>query len=283
MKSNSRILVSIAVMAALAACSATPERIESLETARTIVPQLESSARAGVAAKNISNARKSLDSANRLADSGAKVTDIEFEARNALTSAQIANEKILTAQAQEQVESGNVKRQAVLLEARGREVQNSAQRASDASDRADASSLRADSLEEELADLKAKRTERGLVLTLGDVLFDTGQATLRAGAYGTLDRLAGALKDKPGRRVVIEGHTDNVGSDASNQALSERRAQAVQMALMQRGVATDQMAAVGKGESTPLATNDAEGGRQQNRRVELIFSEEQPRIAADGA
>jgi len=282
MKSNSRILVSLAVIAALAACSATPKRIESLEMARTVVPQLESSARAGLAATNISNARKSLNSANRIAEAGGKVTDIEYEAQNALTSAQIANEKILTAQAQEQVESGKAKRQAVLLEARGHEIQKSAQQASDASDRADASTRRADSLEVELADLKAKRTERGLVLTLGDVLFDTGQATLKSGAYGTLDRLASALKDKPGRKVVIEGHTDNVGSDASNQALSERRAQAVQMALMQRGVATDQMSAMGKGESAPLASNDAEGSRQQNRRVELIFSEDQLRTAADG-
>ena len=87
---------------------------------------------------------------------------------------------------------------------------------------------RADSLEAQLADLKVKKTERGLVLTLGDVLFDTGQATLKSGAYGTLDRLATALREKSGRKVLIEGHTDNVGSDESNQGLSERRAQAVQ-------------------------------------------------------
>lgn len=283
MKTNSRIAVSVAVIAALSACTSTPERNESLEMARTAVSQVESSERAGVAALNISNARKSLNTANSLAASKGKLADIEFQAQNALTSAQIANEKILTAQAQEQVESGNAKRQAVLLEARGREVQKSAQAASDATDQANASTRRADSLESELADLKAKRTERGLVLTLGDVLFDTGQATLRSGAYGTLDRLASALKDKPGRKVLIEGHTDNVGSDANNQALSERRAQSVQMALMQRGVASDQITVLGKGESSPLASNDDAGSRQQNRRVELIFTEEQLRIAADGS
>jgi outer membrane protein OmpA-like peptidoglycan-associated protein len=113
------------------------------------------------------------------------------------------------------------------------------------------------------------------------VLFDTGQATLKSGAYGTLDRLATALRDKSGRKVLIEGHTDNVGSDESNQGLSERRAQAVQSALMQRDVARSQMTALGKGENFPIASNDSADGRQSNRRVELIFTEDQTRVAAD--
>jgi outer membrane protein OmpA-like peptidoglycan-associated protein len=176
----------------------------------------------------------------------------------------------------------------VLLKARERDVHASAQQASASAQQAsnaradaDASKQRADSLEEELAGLRLQKTERGLVLTLGDVLFDTGQATLRSGAYGTMDRLASALRDKSGRTVVIEGHTDNVGSDAMNQGLSERRAQSVQNALMQRGVARNQVTALGKGENFPVASNDEDGGRQQNRRVELIFTEDQERIAAD--
>ena len=147
--------------------------------------------------------------------------------------------------------------------------------------RADASEVRADSLETELADLKLQKTDRGLVLTLGDVLFDTGQATLKQGAYGTLDRLATALQEQPGRKVLIEGHTDNAGSDDSNQGLSERRAQSVQSALTERGVASNQITAVGKGEHSPIAGNDSAGGRQSNRRVELIFSEDRTRVAAD--
>jgi outer membrane protein OmpA-like peptidoglycan-associated protein len=191
-----------------------------------------------------------------------------------VTSAQIANEKILTAQANEQIANGTAQRQAVLLQARERESQRSA-------DQASASAQRVDSLEAQLADLKVQKTERGLVLTLGDVLFDTGQATLKSGAYGTLDRLATALRDKSGRKVLIEGHTDNVGSDESNQGLSERRAQAVQSALMQRDVARSQMTALGKGENFPIASNDSADGRQSNRRVELIFTEDQTRVAAD--
>lgn len=274
MKSSNRVLLSVAIAAILTACSSAPPRNESLETARTLVPEVEKSSRAGVAATDIANARKSLAAANALAESKGKRSDIEYEANNAVTSAQIANEKILTAQANEEIANGTAQRQAVLIQARERESQRSA-------DQASASAARADSLEAQLADLNAKKTERGLVLTLGDVLFDTGQATLKSGAYATLDRLATALRESSGRKVLIEGHTDNVGSDASNQGLSERRAQAVQSALTQRGVERSQLSALGKGENFPIASNDSADGRQSNRRVELIFSEDQARVAVD--
>lgn len=268
MKLNKQVVLSMAVAAILSACSAAPPvRNEALEMARTMVPAVENSQRAGVAAADIANARRSLDAANQLAQSKGKRSDIEYEANNAVTSAQIANEKILTAQANEEVANGTAQRQVVLLQARDRE--------------SDASTLREQSLETQLADLKVQKTERGLVLTLGDVLFDTGQATLKAGTYGTLDRLANALREKSDRKVLIEGHTDDVGSAESNQGLSERRAQSVQMGLMQRGVAAGQIIAVGKGEAFPVASNDSANGRQSNRRVDLIFTEEQPRVAAD--
>jgi OmpA-OmpF porin, OOP family len=281
MQPNYKLGVSLAVLTVLSACSSTPERIESLEAARAVVSQVETSARAGIAASDIANARKSLDSADRLAASRGKMVDIEYEAKNALMSAQIANEKIATAQAREEIERGTAQRQAVLLESRDREIARNTQNADDARRLAADSALKQKSLEEELADLKAKRTERGLVLTLGDVLFDTGQAALRTSAYSTLDRLASALKDKPERSVIIEGHTDNVGSDANNQLLSEHRASSVQNALLQRGVGSSQIQVMGKGEGVPVATNESDSGRQQNRRVELIFSEDAARVAAD--
>ena len=269
MKRTYDIALAAAATTLLAACSTTPERIEALETARAVVPQAEASPRAGVAATYIAEARKALDRANRLADEGGKVkvADIEYEARIASKNALIANEKILTAQAREEIEKGTAERQAVLLEARERETQASAQHAQ--------------SLEQELADMKAKQTERGLVVTLGDVLFDTGKATLKPGAYSTIDRLAEVLNKDPKRHVIIEGHTDSVGSDEYNQSLSERRAGAVQAALFERGVASEQIRALGKGESTPVASNDDAGGRQQNRRVEMIFADEQSRTATD--
>jgi len=260
MKRISRVWVGVAVAAALSACSSTPKTIEELETARAVVPQVESSPRAGVAAENVSNARKSLQTANQLAEKNGKVDDIRYHSMVATTNAQIANEKILEAQARDEITKGEADRQQVIVDARNRE--------------AEAARMRASSLEQELADLKAKKTDRGLVLTLGDVLFDTGKATLKPGAYATIDRLANALKEDTARKVLIEGHTDSVGSDEFNQTLSENRAQSVQSALMQRGVTSEQISAIGKGESTPVASNDDAGGRQQNRRVELIFTED---------
>jgi outer membrane protein OmpA-like peptidoglycan-associated protein len=262
-------ILGTAVAAVLSACSSTPEQpIAELETARAIVPQVESSPRAGVAPANIANARKALDSANRLMEKGGKVEDIRYEAKVAATHAQIANEKILEAMAKDDIAKGEMERQQVLIQARNRE--------------ADAARMRAASLEEELKDLKAQKTDRGLVLTLGDVLFDTGKATLKPGAFATIDRLANALKQDPGRKVLIEGHTDSVGSDEFNQQLSQNRALSVQAALMERGVSGDQLAALGKGEGYPVASNDDTAGRQQNRRVELIITEDpSTRVATD--
>ena len=254
------LILTASVATLLGACASTPDKpIPELDNARAVVPQVEASPRAGVAATYIAEARKSLDRANQLMESKGEVDDIRFESNVATRNAEIANEKILAAQAREEIEKGQAERQAVLLEAREAKVK---------------------SLEAQLAGLNTKKTERGLVLTLGDVLFDTGKATLKPGAYDTMDRLANALKEDPTRKVMIEGHTDSVGTDEYNQALSERRAASVQAALMERGVATNQLSSVGKGESTPVASNSDPGGRQQNRRVELIF-QEGTRVATD--
>ncbi len=275
------LILAAAMTAALGACSSTPDRIDSLETARAVVPQVEASPRAGVAATYVAEARKALDRANRLADQGAKPAEIEYEANIAAKNAQIANEKILTAQAREEIDKGTSERQAVLIEAREREARLRAQQAEAAQARADDATHRASTLEQELAELRAKPTPRGMVLTLGDVLFDTAKATLKPGAYPTIDRLAEALKNEPDRQVVIEGHTDSVGSDEYNQGLSERRAESVQSALLERGVRSEQIRAFGKGESTPIASNDNPGGRQQNRRVEMIFANTGSQVASD--
>jgi OmpA-OmpF porin, OOP family len=248
-----------AVIAAtlLSACASTPPRVEQLDTARAIVPQVEASPRAGVASTYVTAARSALDRANRLADTGGDLRDIQFEATVASTNAQIANEKILAAQARDEIDRGTAERQQVLLEAREREAQREAQRAQ--------------TLEQELADLKARKTERGLEVTLADVLFDTGKATLKPGAYPTIDRLAYALNESPDRHVVIEGHTDSTGSAEFNQQLSQLRADSVKAALLERGVSSSQITTLGLGASKPVASNEDPGGRQQNRRVAMIF------------
>jgi len=125
-----------------------------------------------------------------------------------------------------------------------------------------------------LRELNAKETERGMVITLGDVLFDSGQAQLQAGGISGLQRLSGFLRQYPQRRVLVEGYTDNVGSETMNSALSGRRAEAVQGALLGMGVERGQISAQGYGEAFPVAGNDSTSGRQLNRRVEIVLSDE---------
>lgn len=131
--------------------------------------------------------------------------------------------------------------------------------------------IQAEDLQSQIDALQAKETERGIVLTLGDVLFSSGRADLKVGTAGNLDRLVAFLDQYPDRRVVIEGHTDNVGSDDSNLGLSQRRADSVKSFLVQRGILSERIVTSGKGEHQPVSDNESEGGRQQNRRVEVII------------
>ena len=113
-----------------------------------------------------------------------------------------------------------------------------------------------------------------MVITMGDVLFDTGRAELRSGGMRNVEKLGGFLMAYPQRKVMIEGFTDSVGGDAQNQTLSARRADAVRAALLSLGVGTERLATRGYGESFPVAANDSTAGRQLNRRVEIVLSDE---------
>jgi outer membrane protein OmpA-like peptidoglycan-associated protein len=141
-----------------------------------------------------------------------------------------------------------------------------------AREQANAATLQADDLKRQIAELNAKETERGLVVTLGDVLFETGRSDLKGGAVGSAAKLAAFLTQYPDRTVVIEGHTDDVGSAESNQGLSQRRANAVKAYLVAQGVSAARLQASGMGESAPVSGNDSSTGRQQNRRVEVIIA-----------
>ncbi|WP_088330045.1 OmpA family protein [Lacimicrobium sp. SS2-24] len=126
-------------------------------------------------------------------------------------------------------------------------------------------------LRSQLAELNARPTDRGLVITLGDVLFDSGKSSLK-GNSSHLDRLATFLTTYPERIAQIEGHTDDVGSEAANMLLSQRRADTVKDFLVARGVADSRLNTSSKGETSPLVSNATSGGRQQNRRVEVIIA-----------
>lgn len=130
---------------------------------------------------------------------------------------------------------------------------------------------RAEKLATELEELNAKKTERGMVLTLGDVLFESGKAQLLPGAYRTIDQLAAFLNEYTDRSVLIEGHTDNIGSQEYNLDLSQRRAEAVRDALLSRQIPFNRIVSKGYGKNYPVAGNDSEAGRQQNRRVDIII------------
>jgi outer membrane protein OmpA-like peptidoglycan-associated protein len=126
-------------------------------------------------------------------------------------------------------------------------------------------------LQQQLASLQARQTSRGIVLTVGDVLFDVGQATLKPGAVDEIVRLATFLRENPDRAVRIEGHTDSTGSAATNMVLSQRRADAVADTLTAAGIPRSRVVAVGYGPDAPVATNATPAGRQQNRRVEVVI------------
>jgi OmpA-OmpF porin, OOP family len=129
-------------------------------------------------------------------------------------------------------------------------------------------------LQKDLAELQAKQTDRGLVLTLRDVLFETGKAQLLPGAMRTIEKVSEFLLRNPQRNVLIEGHTDSVGGDDYNQKLSEQRAGSVRSALIDYEVPPGRITAKGYGKRFPVASNDTPSGRQQNRRVEIVILNE---------
>ena len=129
-------------------------------------------------------------------------------------------------------------------------------------------------LMQELSELQGQLTDRGIVLTIGDVLFSTGKADLNASAQRSMDKLADFLRKKQNRNLLVEGHTDSVGDDEYNVGLSERRATSVKNALIKRDIAPERIATVGYGKKFPIADNATASGKQQNRRVEVIILNE---------
>jgi outer membrane protein OmpA-like peptidoglycan-associated protein len=129
----------------------------------------------------------------------------------------------------------------------------------------------ASELQKQIDILQAEATDRGLVLTLGNVLFATGRSELEPGGTASLDKLVVFLNEYPNRNAEIEGHTDDVGSAELNQTLSLNRARSAMAYLTQHGIQPTRLTAAGMGETRPVADNDSAYGRQQNRRVEIII------------
>lgn len=136
---------------------------------------------------------------------------------------------------------------------------------------AELASQQADSLRRQLENLQLRQTESGVVVTLGDVLFESGQTDLVSEAVTSIEEVVDLLQSEPGKKIRIEGHTDSTGSSETNLRLSQQRADAVLTALVQFGVDASRVTSVGMGEDFPIASNDTEVGRSQNRRVDVIL------------
>lgn len=299
----------IALTAFIAAgCASTPKIIPELETARAELRQAKGDPLAQEAAGiRLNEAEAALAVAEKSATQRKPLPLIQHQSYLATQHARIAQAQISELRARQEVEQGETERNKVLLEARTLEAAASdalaasatreaaMQTAAASAARTEANAARSDAdaarmqmasqadesarLRAELEGLQAKQTDRGMVLTLGDVLFATDQTTIRPGAMLTVERLADFLRSRPTLAVMIEGHTDSVGADDYNRDLSQRRSDAVMAALASRGVVAANLRSRGLGEGFPSASNDSPGGRQQNRRVEVVFSDADGKFA----
>ena len=254
------ILIAVGVGALLASCATAPQQNDRLNQARADVQALSQDPLAQQAAsKDLESARGHLQEADAAFAQKKPATEVDHLAYLAQREAEAGEARVQEARSRQEVARADEQRNKVLLDARSQE--------------ADVAKTKLMATQAELAALQAKHTDRGTVVTLNDVLFDTGQATLKPGADLTIERLAAFMKTNPQARVMIEGYTDSRGSDEYNDALSERRADSVENALVRRGVSSESVKAVGRGKAYPVASNETPEGRQQNRRVEIIFSD----------
>ncbi|HEY9199795.1 MAG TPA: OmpA family protein [Gammaproteobacteria bacterium] len=267
---NVRTLIATAVVSvSLAACSTTPTQPVGADTARSKLTQLQSdpqlATRAPVAIKEAEAAVRAAEEPQADKEKGEHlvyIADRKVDIAQALAESRLlVDQRAMLSQ----------QRESSRLESRTREADRARSEAESARMDTLAAQQETAELQRQIAELNAKATERGLVVTLGDVLFDTGKAELKSGAATNLAKLAAFLNQYQDRSVLIEGHTDSVGSEDYNLGLSQRRADSVKTWLMGQGVDSARLMASGKGESSPVAGNDSASGRQLNRRVEVII------------
>lgn len=264
---------------------------DSLDRANNASSKGDSSARvdhlAYVAKQQVSIALETAaqkEAESMVANAGAERDRVRLEARtreanSAQRSAEYAQRRAEASQRQSeasQLSAEAAQRQSSVERQAANDAQLSAQAARQQT--ADAES-RARQLESQLKEMEAKKTDRGMVITLGDVLFDTNKSQLKSGGMRNVQKLADFFKEYPLRTVMIEGFTDSTGSTRSNQQLSDERANSVRVALLGMGMGAERITSRGYGESYPAADNDTLAGRQLNRRVEIVISDDSGKIA----
>ena len=309
--------VAIALPAfALGACAVMPAHDAELDDARAAVIAAQSDPQVvSLAPVELNNAVVAMRRADDAWSNRADVAQVHHLAYLAWKQAKIATETARLKSSEASIASANAERDRLQLEARTREAQRAQRDAARAQAQAEASradalsaqaraaaatataqaaraqaeaaqqqaanaQAHAQSLQAALADLQARPTDRGMVVTMGDLLFDTGSAQLNPGGLRVVDHLVQFMQAYPQRRVSIEGFTDSVGNPSSNQVLSERRADAVRLALIDRGIDPARLEARGYGEEYPVASNTNPAGRQMNRRVEIVISDANGAIAS---
>jgi len=270
---NAKSIMAASLAAALAACVSAPQTNAALESARAQVATAEADPNvARYAPLDLEAARKDLAAAEAAAarHDEAGITQAAYLAAQ---TARLAEAHAAAKADDARVAHGQEERDRIQMAARAREANVAAEQRDVAVEQRDQAAQQAARLQAEVEQLKANKTDRGLVLTLGDVLFDTGRAELNPGAAVKLDQLAQFLNQHPDRRVEIDGFTDSVGSDAYNETLSQRRADSVKAALVVRGVDAGRINTEGYGKAYPVASNNESGGRQLNRRVEVVIGD----------
>ncbi|AFM34113.1 OmpA family protein [Stutzerimonas kunmingensis] len=244
----------LALSIGLVACANQPN--QNLEEARSSFSALQSDARSSkVAALETQDASNMLDKANKAYLNDADEETVDQLAYLTKRRIELAEQTIALRAAEEDLGKASAQRAEARLEARDAQIRK---------------------LQE---DMQAKQTERGTLVTFGDVLFDLDKAELKPAGMRGIQKLAEFLNENPERKVVVEGYTDSTGSDSYNQQLSERRAQSVRRALTHAGVDPQRIQAVGYGEQYPVASNDSPSSRAMNRRVEVTISNDSQRVA----
>lgn len=279
-------LFSMVAALMIAGCAPPTQEPESLVTARNSYAQAQNSVAVQKhATLELKKAQEYLNKAEELVEKGAPRDEVEHYAYLTRQQARIALETGEYRAGEQKIESASEERNRVLLQAREAEVQRANRRAQEFEERAReaeraklSAQEKSQRLQQQISELEGRETPRGIVLTLGDVLFDLNKAELNPGGIATVEKVATFLKEYSERTVMIEGFTDSTGPEDYNQKLSERRANAVRDALVSRGISPERVGTRGYGERFPVATNETAAGRQQNRRVEVIISDDEGTI-----
>lgn len=299
MQKYQRLSIALITVAILSGC-ATPKENPALTNAHSSYDSARNNPQVtNLAALELKEASDSLARADAALSKGEKADTVSHLAYIASQKVRIAEEAANRKAAESAVANAAAERDRVRLEARTAEagaarqeaeaakqdaaaMKETAEQQAAAMAAASAAAERDQALiaqqEKQLKELNAKKTERGLVITLGDVLFSTNRAQLNPGAMRNIQKLADFLNEYPQRKVLIEGHTDSTGSSSRNQELSEQRADAVRTALVDMGISADRITTRGYGEEFPVASNATASGRRSNRRVEIIVSDNEGNI-----